>query len=474
MPQMKKSAINKLLRQLEKQDFSGETRQVMPSELADTFIQLLERHGHHHQLIALTFFDRVYEAGLSLPANFLPDFLNFCTNRQLFFRFNTDKALAIAGVRGRWLIEQNPHWQWESLDDATRKLTAAERNEIDVGWKHKSIWKRIDALAKLAKHDPDAAYSLVIESWDEEKSTGKWRFLLQLLPPQTQEQFDFYKKLLTDRDNFARSHAEAQLSSIPEFDNLRRIRAFAEKVLVPGENSKTIRVVPMEKFTSEMKANDFTKKPPSFQYGMDEQTWWVVQSLKKIPVTYWESHFQMSPQELFAAVADDPYYVAVLLGWAEGMHHLKDDKDYLVWGSLILDVLHKLEKESPISVNTQYVDVMQRLAKRSPEYFLQKFKAGEKVDRATLVWEWVAHSYPWPWTEEFTSIFFDYIEKTLNTWLLHIYVAKFPAEYLPKVRLLFEKCKMSKESNSEVVEQCQIRLELRTTFDDLLDKLPRC
>jgi len=201
--------------------------------------------------------------------------------------------------------------------------------------------------------------------------------------------------------------------------------------------------VPPAAFTKEMKADAIEEKPPR---GEGEKSWWVAETLRRVPLAYWEKRFQMNPVTILAALAKDDYATSFLYAATEAVQTFPGHDH---WLEPLWDALYNLKSKNILGK----VDLLHSFSKicveRIPEKFIVKFedRKGKEIHAGefdTAWFEWTLKT-PIPWNDSFADLLFKHLQKSDSViQFVNAFAPFFPKRFLPPLRALLAKMKQEK------------------------------
>jgi hypothetical protein len=278
-----------------------ETLLVCPPAAAALLDHLL--CGPHGELLPEAL-ERVARAGCRLPSALLPAALS---------RGDTDeraKLLPVLGERGRWLARFNPRWSWvtQTLADTSGALPA----DAETIWQEGTAGQRVEILRRLRAMDPAQARAWLEPVWKREKVEVRADLLNALETGLSAEDEPLLEQALDDRVDRVRSAAARLLERLPTSTLAGRMRTRAEATLV--YTSGKLDAKPPTAVDKDWARDGLPEKAPS---GAGERTWWLIQSLMRVPPSHWERHFVATPEALIAATEGSKWRIQIVEAWTD-------------------------------------------------------------------------------------------------------------------------------------------------------------
>ena len=225
--------------------------------------------------------------------------------------------IPILGERGAWLCRQNPDWSFfHPKADLQARVDVEELKQI---WDEGTIDQRCRALAVLRRHDPQSAGNWVAQVYAKEKAPHRVRLVESLETCLCNDDEAFLESCLNDRSSAVAQSAARLLCRLPQSALTGRMRARAAAILGierSGLIKKAIKLVctPPHQIDRDWERDGIAKQAPP---GLGERAFWTERVLAAVPPSYWQSQFGLEPQQLIAAVADDPFAESIVAGWSE-------------------------------------------------------------------------------------------------------------------------------------------------------------
>ena len=273
----------------------GLLQNAMASESRDLFIEFLR------QLEA---------TGLLLPPELLPQALGI---GDAAIR---ERLLPVLGERGRWLSRFNADWRWVTA--GIGELSTGDRAGLARLWDEGDARERCHALQTLRRSDPTHARDLLQAAIDKEKPEQRVRLLETLAVGLCADDEPLLESRLDDRSEQVRTAAAALLARLPGSALARRMRLRAEVMLTVnsagGGNTLRLSCRPPEEIDKAWVRDGVPAKAPT---GRGKRAMWTEAVLGMVPPSLWCEKFAASPEQLIAAIAEDTFASAVLVGWTQ-------------------------------------------------------------------------------------------------------------------------------------------------------------
>lgn len=260
-----------------------------------------------------------------LPSELLPDLLDQSRQSPELW----EKLRGCLGDKGRWLLQQNPDWQF--------LLPQPDPSLWDTGNRD----QRKALLKNLRLRQPAEARALLESTWSTEEVNSRIAFLKILDTGLSEADEAFLEICLDDRRKEVRQLAVSLLIKIPgsalvDRQYQRTIALFQEKK--KGKKIKLEINLP-EDLTKEMIRDGIDPRNQWYQGGVKASR--LGQMVAAIAPARWEKHFKRSPEEvldiflhsnwdqlLFTATSmatalhrDENWMAAILRFWIAHHHH---------------------------------------------------------------------------------------------------------------------------------------------------------
>ncbi|NEA41389.1 hypothetical protein G3I42_19410 [Streptomyces sp. SID11385] len=252
--------------------------------------------------------ERANAHGYASPPEHLPALLDAARGR-------TDlrpAVLAFAGVRGRWLAEQNREWSFVRrtvVAPPAHEVAASAPGEDERLWAEGLFAERVALLARVRESAPERALSLLGPTWAKERAEDRLLFLDCLRPGLSQADEPFLEAALDDRGRNVRALAAELLSSLTGSALAARMAERARACVRPAAGGSLTIDAP-HACDAAMEHDGVAAKPPA---GRGERAWWFGQVVEAAPLSVWPLHLGgASPAELVAR--------PVAEGWREELH----------------------------------------------------------------------------------------------------------------------------------------------------------
>ncbi|EFG65195.1 conserved hypothetical protein [Streptomyces sp. SPB074] len=229
--------------------------------------------------------------------------------------------LTFAGVRGRWLAEQNREWAFVHrtiVAPPAHETTASTPGDDERLWGEGLFAERVALLTRVRETEPGRALALLGRTWAKERAEDRLLFLDCLRPGLAPADEPFLEAALDDRSRNVRALAAELLSSLTGSALAARMAERARACVATeagaggaeAPEAGAIAVDAPHECDAAMEHDGVVAKPPA---GRGERAWWFGQVVEAAPLAVWPEHFGgASPAELVAR--------PVAEGWREELH----------------------------------------------------------------------------------------------------------------------------------------------------------
>ncbi|WHU46807.1 DUF5691 domain-containing protein [Gordonia sp. L191] len=269
---------------------------------------------------------RLAASGLRPPPSMLPDLLRR-TARSADVR---PAITVIVGFRGRWLARHAPELK-AVLDDAATLIVTDDLDDSD--WTHGELADRAAYLAALRERDPDAARELLAAGWAAESGPDRELLLPILSRRLSAADEDFLERALDDRRAKVRASAAEILDHLDGSAHRQRLIAAASALLELGSQRRglvrrhIVRVT-LPTAPDPALARDGISLTAPRGIGVGRHV--LTQLVSRIPPRSWEEYFELSPDEIVAAI--DPDEIGLIHGLCTAAVAFSDSR----WATALL------------------------------------------------------------------------------------------------------------------------------------------
>lgn len=296
-------------------------------------------------------------AGKRVPYRYLPELLEIGKAAPIEHR---ELIAAVIGRRGRWLMQQNPAWQFDAVgaDDEETWQTGAKAS-------------RAAALRRIRARDPAKARELLQSTWEQESPEDRAAFVTTFAVKLGPDDEPFLEQCLDDRRKEVRKAAVDLLARLPDsplarrmFERLQPVLKISVKGKLLGGKKVAVDVEPPADCDKEMARDGVDAKPPG-AVGKGLKTQWVMQMLSVVPPRKWAEASGAKPADLVAAAVKSDWRGTLLEGWAYAAERQRDR----AWAMAILDHYLSVDVEKGLPNDT---GVLAALARAVPDEQLEE------------------------------------------------------------------------------------------------------
>ncbi|WP_367392477.1 DUF5691 domain-containing protein [Lewinella sp. LCG006] len=309
-----------------------------------------------------------------MPHEALPDLLEQCREKpELWLLIEP-----ILGTRGRWLLQQHPHWS--ALLPTSTALES---------WPLAATKDQLALLTAFRREDPEAALQSLTDHWLEMDHQTQARVLPALAEGLSEQDEAFLEHCRLAKRKNVRLAATELLASLPASRLQDRLWEHAQECLPLKANKLELNLPEdLPKATEEDGIYLTGSKTPG---GLRLN--WLQQLLERIPFARWENHWQKAPLDIIQMVAKVSYGNQLLQAFTKSLLRHPD-----LGGTEAMIKWWLLTDQQSLWNNT---DAKQLLQQATPGFFnaslltwLQQF--GPLVPNETLPAYWLLHS-PHAW-----------------------------------------------------------------------------
>jgi hypothetical protein len=285
-----------------------ETKPECPARVATLMESLL---GARNGVLLTEALARFNQVGYRLPHLLLPMALTQTPS-------DCRPAMALAvGERGRWLGQFNRQWTWvgETLADESDVVPP----DGETIWEEGALGQRVEVLSRLRTADPAKAREWLSAVWKREKVDARVAFLEIFEVGLGGEDEELLRIALGDKTERVREVAAKLLTSLQTSALAGRMRARAEAIL--SLKNGALDAKPPMAVDAEWERDGLTEKVGQ---GAGQRTAWMTQVLERVPPSYWEAHFDMTPEALIAATTGSKWRVNIVEAWTDAAGRFKE------------------------------------------------------------------------------------------------------------------------------------------------------
>ncbi|MEU4241212.1 DUF5691 domain-containing protein [Actinoplanes sp. NPDC026619] len=225
-------------------------------------------------------------------------------------------ALAqVAGRRGAWLAGMRGDWRWLRDETVAAPASAAV-------WETGTVGERLGYLTELRRADPAAARELLAQTWAQESSEDRARFIAALGTGLSVDDDPFLEQALDDRRKEVRESALDLLRTLPG-SALGARTAQRAQAAVRVEQRRLV-VTPPDDLDTGMRRDGVAATPAR---GLGVSAWLLEEILAGAPLSIWSD-----PATMLRAVRGSDWEAALLHGWAKAAVQ----QDDAAWATVLL------------------------------------------------------------------------------------------------------------------------------------------
>ncbi len=201
-------------------------------------------------------------------------------------------VMQCGGKRAEWLSTLNPEWTFE-----------ADSENLEETWLNGKLDNRKKALAEIRKTDANKGLQWLQSVWAEENANTKASLLKVLEESVSETDLVWLESLLAEKAQKVKDETVNLLKRIPGSSVMQLFISEAQKLIYVKEE-KTLGIVSKQvlKIEKEVDINELL-----FKYNIDKLSseknrtdteWIAFQLLSAIPPSVWETHLNLSPDQI--------------------------------------------------------------------------------------------------------------------------------------------------------------------------------
>jgi hypothetical protein len=337
----------------------------------------------------------------------------------------------VLGERGVWLSRLRDEWSWA-------ESSAVDDDELPPDWTERwtdgTSQERAGLLRAALRLAPDAARSLVAESWKQEKAEQRLAWLEIFEPHVAPGDEAWLTGALSDRSAHVRVQAARLLWRLPESGPARRARERADALVSPaspaggmmgklkklagGGRPKLVIELPPETFDPVWEG--IVETPPQ---GVGRRQWWLAQMIAAVSAAHFVQRLGVTLESFVQALLEHELGTPVLDGVTAAV--LRDGARN--WFAPLWDAWTQIESRAALSEQP----LRHLTARLSPDE-IEPRALGllEKADRLDLL-----AAVPRPWPRRLAQAFVARLGSARPEWtgLLSVAALALPVEVVPEV-----------------------------------------
>jgi len=231
------------------------------------------------------------DAGYLLPPALLPLLMDKATgSKQL-----RAPLMKCCGNRGFWLAQLNPDWAI---------LLPGHGVEISAGaWETGTLPQRCEALTRKRSEDPEAALTMLMETWKQENAATRAALLECLQTELSPNDIPWLQQLTADKSLKVKEKAWELLRQLPQSEIVQSYQQLVAAAInnIDGAIIITELQLPLP---ANIYQSGIDKLPPSALH-MSDETYQLQQLVAQVPCSFLSKHLDLPPaacvQQLAAA-----------------------------------------------------------------------------------------------------------------------------------------------------------------------------
>lgn len=290
--------------------------------------------------------DHLVHCQLLPPPLLLPALLNYGAQTPSLRGILTN----VLGARGRWLAQINPDWGY---------VFAATNAPLDEDmWLHGSPEERLHYLTQLRACAPEQARDRLAQEMSTLDARERAELLAVLEVEISLHDEAFLEQTLSDRSKEVRQTAARLLRCLPESGWISRMKSRLAPLLNSSPDPETLLarlkgLIGKEKtllvtldtpaaFSPEWKADALEETKPKGE-KLGQRAWWLYQIVAAVPLEWWQTQMQATPDELLRWAGQTDWQEALLRAWYNAVLREKN----LQWAQAFLALL-------PVGISIHY------------------------------------------------------------------------------------------------------------------------
>jgi hypothetical protein len=332
---------------------------------------------------------------LRVPSEFVPRLLEACGAL-------TDLHPLVAcacGEHYQWLLSQNSLWQ-----KTFNNLESQDAGELARLFDTAEAQERARALSLWRKIDSTAAAAALQATWLQETPESRAALVKSLSTNLSGNDETFLEEVvLKDRRKEVRTQAAQLLAQIPQSRFILRMKKRAEACF--SLRNKTLTVTLPEALDDDAPKDGIDDLQTNSKLG--QKAGWMMQFIAYTDPSHWLELFQVSAEELLAAVLNDKEWRTVFeLGLLEATGRYQNKA--MMEAILANGSIHLTESQAGLTLLKLLPRdlIEQRIISRLPDWSKEKRTAAPRLD----IWYYLEVTN-FDWSEAFTASILNFIIK---------------------------------------------------------------
>jgi hypothetical protein len=287
----------------------------------------------------------------------------------------------LLGSRGLWLIRFREDWQ-KLLTTTTTTLSTKVLDK--AVWENGTLGERYYYLQQLRHQQPAQAREQLQAIWRQENAKTRAHLLAALHINLSLDDETFLESCLDDRAKSVKSLARQLLAQLKQsaFVQRQQQRLARWLTIEPDEKRNTRSKAPKFRILVDMSVewDDAASLlrdgiENTSRSGKGRKASWLEQALSYVPVNYWQTHWQQSPDDLLKALHKHDWENNIIAGWEKSIESLGCNSD---WAQAFVQRRNDLQHSA-----WQYLTDEQR--EQAHFAYFQKHQKGK------VFWKYLSH-----------------------------------------------------------------------------------
>jgi hypothetical protein len=288
----------------------------------------------------------------------------------------------LLGSRGLWLIKFREDWQ--KLLTTTSIATTSPKILDKAVWEDGTLGERYHYLQQLRKQQASQAREQLQAIWRQENAKTRAHLLAALQINLSLDDEAFLESCLDDRAKSVKSLARQLLAQLEQSAFVKRQQQrlarwltieLDEKRNARSKSPKFRIVVDLSVEWDDAASVLRDGIEHTARSGKGRKASWLEQALSYIPVNYWQTHWQQSPDDLLKALHKHDWENNIITGWEKSIESLGCNSD---WAQAFVQRRNDLQHPA-----WQYLSDEQR-AQAQLAYF-------QKHQKGKAFWKYLSH-----------------------------------------------------------------------------------